>query len=193
MKQLRFVALLTLVLIAFTFLAGSTSASNPESTKHRLLAAKTVQYEEKEGFERRRLDIINTLKDNEVTQFQTLLDGLEQAYELDKVLKDKGPYTLFASSDKGWKQIPTDDVQSLFGNKKKLRQVLEYSIVKGKLNSTSLKSMGSVKTMEGHEIRISEQGGNLYADKVMIKVANLPCTNGMIHVLDGVIMPPLSK
>lgn len=158
-----------------------------------LIAAKTEHYSEKEGFERRRLDIINTLKDNEVTQFGTLLDALSQSFDLDKELKGKGPFTLFAPSDKAFKRMPADDLMSLFGNKKKLRQVMEYHVVRDQLDSKTLLSRKTVKTMEGHDLTISQIGGNLYADKALIRVVNLPCSNGMIHVLDGVIMPPLSK
>lgn len=159
----------------------------------RKIAARTEYYEEKEGFERKRLDIINTLKDNEVARFGTLLDGLSQAYDLDKTLKNTGPFTLFAPSDKAFDRMPTDDLQSLFGNKKKLKQVLEYHIVPGKVSSTTLKSKKIFTTVEGHEITITERGKDLYADKALIKVTDLPCTNGMIHVIENVVMPPLSK
>ncbi len=154
---------------------------------------KTEKYIEKEGFERQRKDIVNTLKDNDVTRFATLQDALVQAFDLDKTLKNKGPYTLFAPSDRGFKRLPSDDLQALMANKKKLRQVLEYHIVQGNLDAEALKSRKKVKTLEGHEITISDRGGSIYADDVLIKTVDMPCSNGMIHVLDGVVMPPLSK
>jgi len=175
------------------------SASGPVEAKPsvkdgtKIAATKTTRYSNKEGFERPTKDIINTLKDNEVTRFTTLLDGLTQAFELDKTLKNNGPYTVFAACDHGFKRMPNDDVMSLFANKKKLRQVLEYSIVEGKWNSDTLKNNKKFKTLEGHEITISESGGNMYADKVLIQTVDLPCTNGVIHILDGVVMPPLSQ
>lgn len=182
--------------------SSSADARNDRSNESRfstvknrnLLAAnKTIRYSEKEGFERKRKDIINTLQDNEVTRFATQLDALVQAFDLDKTLKNKGPYTVFAPSDKGWKRMQGDDQMALFANKKQLRKVLEYQIVEGNLDSEAIKKQKKLKTLEGHELTISERGGNLYADDVMIQTVDLPCTNGVIHVLDGVIMPPLSQ
>jgi uncharacterized surface protein with fasciclin (FAS1) repeats len=72
----------------------------------------------KQGFERKPKDIINTLTDNEVTAFHIFLDGLDQAFSLDDTLKNKGPFTVFAPSDKAFKTIPADDRQSLWANKK---------------------------------------------------------------------------
>lgn len=181
-----------MIAISFTSQAvASPARSIKDGTK--IAATKTERYKNKEGFERPTKDIINTLKDNEVTRFATLLDGLIQAYDLDKTLKNNGPFTMFATCDHGFKRMPNDDVMSLFANKKKLRQVLEYSIVEGKFDSDALRKNKKFKTLEGHEITISEEGANLFADKVLIQTVDLPCSNGIIHVLDGVVMPPLSK
>ena len=158
-----------------------------------LIAAKTEQFSQKAGFERKPKDIINTLKDNQSTSFQTLLDGLQQAFDLDKTLKNTGPYTLFAPTDKAFNAIPVDDIQSLFSNKKKLRQVLSYLIVPGQIDSKALRAMHSIKTMEGNEIKFSTRGGDLYADKGLILTTDIPCSNGIIHIVDTVLMPPLSK
>ena len=158
-----------------------------------MIAAKTQEFKEKQGFERKPKDIINTLKDNESTSFQTLLDGFQQAFDLDKTLKNSGPYTLFAPSDKAFKAIPTEDVQTLFANKKKLKQVLSYHIVSGRLDSKTLRTMKSVKTMEGHEIKLSTKGGDLYVDQSLVVMTDIPCSNGIVHILSEVVMPPLSK
>lgn len=181
------------------FSSASADAKSDKSadyaSKNRLLiaATKTTKYSNKEGFERAPKDIINTLKDNEVTRFVTLLDGLVQAFDLDKTLKNNGPFTVFAICDHGFKRMPSEDVMSLFANKKKLRQVLEYTVVEGKFDSDALKKNKKFKTMEGHEITIKESGGNLYADEALIQTVDVPCSNGIIHILDGVVMPPLSK
>ncbi len=175
-------------------LLTGVSVNQASASKKLLIAAtKTEKYKEKEGFERKPKDIINTLKDNEVTRFTTLLDGLEQAFDLDDKLKDKGPFTLLAVCDHGFKRMPGDDVKTLFANKKKLRQVLEYHVIEGKLDSKALKEKGKIKTLEGHEVTISERGNSIYADDVLVQTIDLPCSNGMIHILDGVIMPQLSK
>jgi uncharacterized surface protein with fasciclin (FAS1) repeats len=154
---------------------------------------KTETFKEKEGFERKPKDIINTLKDNEISGFSTMLDGLTQAYGLDRVLKDNGPYTFFAVSDADFKKLPNDDKDTLWANKKKLKQVLSYHIVPGIYFEKQLATMGTVKTMEGQDITVEKKNGNLYIDGVLCKTADIPCTNGVMYVLDKIIMPPLSK
>lgn len=170
-----------------------TVASEKLSDSRIYLAAKTKRFESKEGFERRPKDIINTLKDNEVTRFATLLDGLTQAFNLDNTLKNAGPFTLFAPSDVAFKKIPYEDVQSLWANKKKLKEVLSYHVVEGKYSLSDLKKLKTLKTMEGRELSFSTSGMDVFVDKSQILTGDVPCSNGIIHVIDLVVMPPLSK
>jgi uncharacterized surface protein with fasciclin (FAS1) repeats len=121
------------------------------------------------------------------------LDGLQEAYELDKTLKNNGPYTLFAPSDKAFKKLPDADKQSLWANKKKLKQVLQYHIVFGQINEAKLRKGCKLKSLEGHSITITTKDNDVYADKALVTTTDIPCSNGVIHVLDDVIMPPLSK
>lgn len=195
MTQVKvFATLLTLACASLLSLNLASEAGNNTSTnKVVLIAAKTQEFKEKQGFERKPKDIINTLKNNEFASFQTLLDGLQQAFDLDQTLKNKGPYTLFAPSDKAFKTMPDADVQSLFANKKKLKQVLSYHIVNGRFDSKALRTMKSIKTMEGHEIKITTKNGDLYVDKSLVLTTDIPCSNGVIHIINGVLTPPLSK
>lgn len=189
------------LLLAVSFSLGLSSqmfAQADDSSKgaylnNRLIAGKTVTFTEKEGFERKPKDIINTLKDNEVSGFSTMLDGLTQAYGLDRTLKDNGPFTFFAVSDADFKKLPNDDKDTLWANKKKLKQVLSYHIVPGIYYEKALTKMGTVKTMEGQDITVEKKNDNLYIDGVLCKTADIPCTNGVMYVLDKIIMPPLSK
>ncbi len=183
---------LSLALVA-GFSSANAKTSSDKSKAIKIAAAKTTKYTEKEGFERKKLDIVNTLKENEVTRFMTLRDGLTQAFELDKVLKGAGPYTFLAPSDDAFKHYPPDDLSQLFDNKKKLRQVLEYCIIPGNYSAADLAQKGKLKTLEGHEVSFSNPGGDYYADKSLMKVVDIPCTNGTLHVLDRLIQPPLAK
>ncbi len=149
-------------------------------------------------------DIINTLKNGPKLKgqptFKILLDALEnnETY-FDNELKGKGPYTVFAADDSAWKKIPQDDRTSLWSNHTKLKQVLMYEVVKGaKLDSAALSKMAGVKSMEGDEIKLSEQQGDkkdagLYADKSRVKLADVQCVNGIIHVVDRPLMPTLKQ
>lgn len=182
--------------LVLAFLSEPVPVLSEEGTgsdRQYFIAAKTKEFKEKKGFQRKRLDIINTLKDNEVVQFSILLDGLQQAFELDKTLKGNGPYTLFAPSDKAFKRLPDDDRQSLWANKKKLSQVLKYHVVFGQIPASGLRGKSKLKSLEGHSIALSTKDDDIFADKALITTTDIPCSNGVIHVLDDVIMPPLKR
>ncbi|HEY9678722.1 MAG TPA: fasciclin domain-containing protein [Drouetiella sp.] len=189
MKMIRLVVVSAAMVVA----ASLTSQQAHGADKVLIAANKTQPYVVKEGFERKEKDIINTLKDNDVAKFSILLDGFIQAHSLDNSLKTTGPFTLFAPTDKAWNHMPDDDRMSLWANKEKLKQVLEYEIVDGAVKSPDLKKSPQLKTHEGHMMTITTTGSDIYADKAQIMITDIPCSNGVIHVMDAVIMPPLSK
>lgn len=192
--KIKNIQILTLVsLLSALPLSTPQAAEAKDNSKKVLVASNTEPFKMKQGFERKPKDIINTLSDNEVTAFHIFLDGLDQAFSLDSTLKNKGPFTVFAPSDKAFKTIPGDDRDRLWANKKKLKEVLQYHIVSGKFDAKALGMMSSVKTLGGRELKLSKKGNDLYADEILVKTTDVPCSNGVIHVLDGVIMPQLSK
>jgi uncharacterized surface protein with fasciclin (FAS1) repeats len=186
---------ITLAAVALTILASQlpSQAEKDDSKGRQRLAGKTTEYQPKEGFERRALDLVNTLKENEVGRFGTLLDGLSQAYDMDNTLRGTGPFTLFAPNDKAFERLPQETKDSLWANKSKLKQVLSYHVVKGKLTADDLKDGQQIQTLEGHKFTVRRDGGTIYIDKAVLKVSNIPCSNGELHVLEDVIMPPLAK
>ncbi|CAN5581082.1 hypothetical protein BH11CYA1_BH11CYA1_25940 [soil metagenome] len=132
--------------------------------------------------------------------FHKLLDGLSIAYNLDNELKGKGPYTLFAPDDKAFSKMPEEDRQSLFGNPTRLAQVLKYHVIKGeKLNCNAIEMQKSLKTMDPkHDITVSTKNDaagkdEVCVDKAEIKEGDINCSNGVIHIIDGPIMPPLAE
>ncbi|MFA6209432.1 MAG: fasciclin domain-containing protein [Candidatus Obscuribacterales bacterium] len=191
LKNIQILALVSL--LSALPLTAPQAVQAKDNSNTVLIAANTEQFKMKQGFERKPKDIINTLSDNEVTAFHIFLDGLDQAFSLDSTLKNKGPFTVFAPSDKAFKTIPADDRDRLWANKKKLKEVLQYHIVAGKFDAKALGMMSSVKTLGGRELKLSKKGNDLYADEILIKTTDVPCSNGVIHVLDGVVMPQLSK
>ncbi len=144
-----------------------------------------------------KLDIINELKQS--GSFHKTLEGLTNAYGLDNELKGKGPYTFFACDDKGWAKMPEEDVTSLFANNKKLKEVLTYHVVKGqKLTCADLDAMKDIQPMQGGLIKVSHKDNKngkdeMYLDKVKVKKTDILCSNGIIHIIDGPIMPPLKQ
>src|SRR5262249_46292403 len=131
-------------LVALIIVLGITFANNARAVDERVIGkGSTAEVQ----------DIINTLKQR--GSFHQLLDGLQNGYNLDDELKNKGPYTLFAPDDKAFSKLPEEDRQSLFANRKKINQVLSYHIVKGShLTSNELASMPSVLSLEGDQIPI---------------------------------------
>ncbi|MBC7997885.1 MAG: fasciclin domain-containing protein [Leptolyngbya sp.] len=142
-------------------------------------------------------DIINTLRARGA--FHTMFQGLEQTYELDNELKGKGPYTVFACDDKGWAKLNQSDKDTLFGNKKKLTQVFKYEFVKGKkLTSADLKGMPNFQTFEGQLVKVASKDNDksvseLWLNNSRVKEADIQCSNGIVHIVDAPLMPPLAK
>ncbi len=144
-------------------------------------------------------DIINTLRSK--GSFHKMLQGLEQTYELDNELKGKGPYTVFAADDKAWKKINQADQDTLFGNKKKLDEVMRYGVIKGQALDTDhlYKMQGQqVQSLEGRLINVRMTAGEkeqafLFLNDSKVKDADIKCSNGIIHIVDAPLMPPLKK
>jgi len=144
-----------------------------------------------------KVDIVNELKRR--GSFHQLLDGLSIAYNMDNQLKGKGPFTLFAPDDKAFGKMPEEDRTSLFGNPKRVSEVLSYHVLKDqRLNSDAIAMQQTLQPMDmKHKIRVSvkEEKGKkqIYVDKARIKEADIQCSNGVIHIIDGPIMPTLAE
>lgn len=173
---------------------GAFSQTMPQSQSQSqpvlIASAKTERYTEKEGFERQKKDILNTLKDNTTNRFTSLLEAMKDAFHMDTMLQEKGPYTIFAPSDNAFRHFPADDWSRIYADKPQLKQLLLYHMVPGAVDSKALRGMKTLKTLDGREVAITTSGGNLYIDKTLVITTDIPCTNGVIHILDRVNMPP---
>jgi len=158
-----------------------------------LIAANTEPFRWKEGFTREPKDVLNTLRSNEITSFQNFRDGLQQGYGLDDSLTGTGPFTVFAPSDKAFKRMSDEDFQALFADKMKLKKVMSYHIVQGLLKAPDLRATRTLNTLEGHQLKVYEYNGNLYVNDILVTMCDVPCTNGVIHVIDRVLIPPPSN
>lgn len=118
--------------------------------------------------------------------FKTLVAALKTA-DLVPTLKGKGPFTVFAPTDEAFAKLPKAHLDALLKDKVKLKDVLTYHVVSGKVMSTDLKA-GNVKTVEGSDVRVSTNAGAMINDaKVM--TADVSADNGVIHAIDTVLMP----
>ena len=118
--------------------------------------------------------------------FKTLATALTAAGLVD-TLKGKGPFTVFAPTDAAFAKIPKADLDALLKDKAKLTAVLTYHVVAGKVIAADVKA-GKVKTVQGSELTVSTTGGVL-VDKAKVTATDIVANNGVIHVIDSVIMP----
>lgn len=118
--------------------------------------------------------------------FNTLATALGAAGLVD-TLKGKGPFTVFAPTDEAFAKIPKADLDALLKDKAKLTAVLAYHVVPGKVMAKDVKA-GQVKTVQGSSITVTTAGG-VMVDKAKVVKTDIAADNGVIHVIDTVIMP----
>jgi len=118
--------------------------------------------------------------------FKTLATALTAAGLID-TLKGKGPFTVFAPTDAAFAKIPKADLDKLLADKAKLTAVLTYHVVPGKVMAKDVKA-GKVKTVQGGEITLATTGG-VTVDGAKVSATDIVADNGVIHVIDSVIMP----
>ncbi|MFN7224806.1 MAG: fasciclin domain-containing protein [Paracoccaceae bacterium] len=123
--------------------------------------------------------------------FTTLVAAVTAAGLVD-TLKGEGPFTVFAPTDAAFAALPAGTVEDLLKpeNKDKLTAILTYHVVPGKVMSTDLSEGLKAATVQGSEITITLDGG-AKVNGAVISTADIEATNGVIHVIDSVIMPPM--
>ena len=126
--------------------------------------------------------------------FKTLAKAL-QAADLVETLKGKGPYTVFAPTDEAFAKLPAATLQDLLKpeNKSKLQRILTYHVVAGRVSSSDVAKMRSAKAVSGDTIDISANGGTVTVDDATVVKADIAASNGVIHVIDSVILPDQAK
>jgi uncharacterized surface protein with fasciclin (FAS1) repeats len=129
-------------------------------------------------------DIVDTAV--EAGSFKTLATALQAAGLVD-TLKGKGPFTVFAPTDEAFAKIPKADLDALLKDKAKLSAVLTYHVVPGAVMAKDVKA-GKAKTVEGSELTLATTGG-VTVDNAKVIKADVMATNGVIHVIDTVVMP----
>jgi uncharacterized surface protein with fasciclin (FAS1) repeats len=119
--------------------------------------------------------------------FKSLAAAL-QAADLVQTLKGPGPFTVFAPTDEAFAKIPKADLDALLKDKAKLTRVLSYHVFAGNASSADLKQLKDLSTVNGGRIKIDASKG-LKVDNATVVKADVPASNGVIHVIDGVLMP----
>ena len=122
--------------------------------------------------------------------FKTLAAALGAAGLVD-TLKGEGPFTVFAPTDDAFAKLPEGTVESLLKteNKDKLISILTYHVLPGKVMSGEVVNLKSAKTVNGKELTINMKDGKAMIDNAYVTKADIETSNGVIHVIDSVIIP----
>ncbi len=167
---------------ALVLSACSTSTSSPAPTQtSTTMESPTSQESMAAG------TIVDVAAEN--PDFSTLVTAV-QAAGLTETLSAAGPYTVFAPTNEAFEALPPSVVKKLLKpeNKEVLTQVLTYHVVPGEITSDQIKA-GKVKTVEGQDVTITTDGG-VKVDGATVVTADVMASNGVIHAIDAVILPP---
>jgi uncharacterized surface protein with fasciclin (FAS1) repeats len=166
-KRISILAVLALALAigVATATAGRTTTAGPQMT---------------------RLNLVQTAV--AAKQFKTLATLLKKS-GLAGTLATKGPFTVFAPTDAAFARVPKATLAMLAKDKMKLRAVLLYHVVKGKVTAAQAKKLHSAKTLEGKSVSIRVKGGKVVVGGATVIRADVMASNGVIHVINKVLIP----
>jgi uncharacterized surface protein with fasciclin (FAS1) repeats len=123
-------------------------------------------------------------------RFTTLVAAV-QAAKLDGALSGPGPFTVFAPTDDAFKNLPPGTVASLLKTPEgQLKQILLYHVVDGKVMAADVVKLSSAKTLQGSNVNITVTNGVVKINDATVKITDIQTKNGVIHVIDKVIIPP---
>lgn len=178
MKKIIFSLIAALVIVP-TALFAQTSNHTTKNEK--------VNYTKKNSVE---MDIVDTAVSAKM--FNTLVAAVKAA-DLVSVLKSDGPFTVFAPTDDAFKKLPKGTVENLLKpeNRAMLVSILKYHVVAGKVLAEDVVEMNKAKTVQGQNVNILIKDGNVFLNNsTKVIKTDIVASNGVIHVIDSVLMPP---
>lgn len=131
-------------------------------------------------------DIVDTAV--EAGSFETLVAAVKAA-GLVETLKGEGPFTVFAPTDEAFAKLPEGTVEALLKDKDKLTAILTYHVVSGKVMAADVVKLSSAKTVQGQEVDIKASSKGVMIDNANVIKTDVETSNGVIHVIDTVILP----
>lgn len=189
----KFVAFLSLAVLSLPVTAGDkcrsgnavtsrvgTTCQKTATVGHAVTTSYVVHAKES--------DIVDTAVS--AGSFKTLVAAVKAA-GLVETLKGKGPFTVFAPTDAAFEKLPKGTVESLLKpeNKDKLVAILTYHVVPGKVMAKDVVKLTAAKTVQGQEVAIKVADGKVTVDNANVVKTDISCSNGVIHVIDSVIIP----
>ena len=126
----------------------------------------------------------------EAGQFKTLLAAVEAA-GLTETLRGAGPFTVFAPTDEAFARLPAGTVEALLRDRQKLAAILTYHVVPGRVTAAQVVRLDRAKTVQGSDVRIRVNDGKVKVNDANVVAVDVAASNGVIHVIDSVILPPM--
>jgi uncharacterized surface protein with fasciclin (FAS1) repeats len=120
------------------------------------------------------------------------LNGLISSAGLSDSLKGSGPFTVFAPSNEAFKAVPAKTMEDLSKHPEKLKAVLSYHVVAGKLMAADIKN-SKVKSLNGAELELSKAGAFVTVESAAVTTSDIAASNGVVHIVDTVLLPPATK
>ena len=175
-------------MVAVAAFASEATAGNCQASKYKQTSAQAASHtvQERTAYRPVQADIVDTAVGAE--DFKTLVAAV-QAADLVDALKGKGPFTVFAPTDEAFAKLPKGTVEALLKDKEKLAKILTYHVVKGNVTAKDVAKLNSAGSLQGAFLRIDTSKGVRVNDAKVI-TADLRASNGIIHVIDTVLLPP---
>lgn len=122
----------------------------------------------------------------------TTLNSLIIKAGLSDTLKETGPFTVFAPSNEAFAKVPAKTMEALANDPAKLKAVLIYHVIPGKLMAADVKN-GNSKTVNGANLALSRAGDFVTVEEALVQTPDISATNGVVHIVDSVLTPPASR
>jgi len=181
----RFTTILSILLVAVFVVAACAPAATPTpAPKPTDMPAPTATPKP--------MDIVDTAVAD--GRFKTLAAALTAA-DLVDTLKGAGPFTVFAPTDEAFAKLPAGTLDDLLKpeNKQKLTDILLYHVISGKVMAADVTSLTSATTVLGKDVTVKVDMGNVYINESKVVITDIETSNGVIHVIDSVLLPPADK
>ncbi len=120
--------------------------------------------------------------------FETLVKAI-QAAGLVETLNGEGPFTVFAPTDEAFSKLPEGALEDLLADKERLKKVLTYHVVPGRVTAADVEGLSSAETVAGESLQINTDYGSVNVDDATVVQADVMASNGVIHVVDSVLLP----
>jgi len=172
--------IIVILLISFSLmLSGCTEQAEQQPEEQPEAGNESTVTEQK--------DIVQTAID--AGSFNTLVTAVQTA-DLVETLSGEGPFTVFAPTDDAFAAVPEETLNALLANKTELTKVLTYHVASGKYMSEDVVSMGNITSLEGNMLDVEVTNEGVFVGGAKVIQTDIECSNGVIHVIDTVLIPP---